>query len=177
VPGLKNLVLDNSVAITASGVLNNDFEVESVADRNMSSSWVSQPEGEKWLEFSWPTEKEIGHIQFVNGWQSSDRWNGLLSEYKIEALVYGNWVELGAYDVKANHDHSEDFHVYGVDWSPNHIKYYFDNKLIRTMPNTRCNTELHIWLSLAIFEFAGEVTDAIDGTSMKVDWVRYYKQN
>lgn len=38
------------------------------------------------------------------------------------------------------------------------------------------NSELNIFLSLAILDHGGEVTDAIDGTSMKIDWVKYYKK-
>jgi hypothetical protein len=33
-----------------------------------------------------------------------------------------------------------------------------------------------VWLSLAIIKWAGEVTDAIDGTVMEVDYVRVYEK-
>lgn len=62
-----------------------------------------------------------------------------------------------------------------MDWSADTIKFYFDNKLIRTIPNTLCNSELNIFLSLAILEHAGEVTDNINGTSMKIEYVKYYQ--
>ena len=55
-------------------------------------------------------------------------------------------------------------------------EFYFDDKLIRTIPNNLCDEELNIYLSLAILEHAGEVTDAVDGTSMKIDYVRYYEE-
>ncbi|MFY0628541.1 MAG: family 16 glycosylhydrolase [Reichenbachiella sp.] len=177
VSGLTNLSRDSQVSIVASGVFRDDFKISSVTDSNPNTSWVSQSEGEKWLEFTWPTEKEIGHIQFINGWQSGSDWMALISDYKLEAWINDAWVEIGAYDVKIDYNYAEDYHVYGMNWTADDISFYFDDKLIRTIPNTQCNEELSIWLSLAILEYAGEVTDAVDGTSMKIDYVRYYQPN
>lgn len=176
VDGLKNLALNEGVSIKASGVLRDEFKVEAVADANTATSWVSQKEGEKWLEFAWPSEQEIGHIQFVNGWQSGTNWNGLIADYKLEAFVDGEWQEIGGYDVQKDYNFAEDYHRYGMEWTEENISFYFDDKLIRTIPNTQCHKELSIWLSLAILEHAGEITDAIDGTSMKIDWVKYYEK-
>ncbi|KAA5823753.1 family 16 glycosylhydrolase [Algibacter amylolyticus] len=176
VAGLNNLSKDSQVTITSSGVLNDTYNVNAIADGSTATSWVSQKEGEKWLEFEWPSEQNIGHIQFINGWQSGTNWNTLISDYKIEAFVNNQWVEVGSYDVKDEYDFSTDYHKYGMDWSASGIKFYFDDKLIRTIPNNLCDEELNIYLSLAILEHAGEVTDAADGTSMKIDYVRYYKE-
>ena len=56
------------------------------------------------------------------------------------------------------------------------IRSYY---VIRTVPHSPCHTKTNILLSLAIltWDIAGPVTDAIDGTSMKIDYVRYYKKN
>ncbi len=175
ISGLNNLSRANDVTITASGVFRKDFEIASVADGRVNSSWVSQREGKKWLEFSWPTEHNIGHVQFINGWFGNNQWNALITDYKIEAFVNGQWIEIGAYDASTDFNYANDYHVYGMDWNANNIKFYFDDKLIRTIPNTLCNAELNIFLSLAVLEHGGEVTDAIDGTSMKIDYVKYYK--
>ncbi|WP_298533435.1 family 16 glycosylhydrolase [uncultured Algibacter sp.] len=176
VTGLTNLSRESDTEITASGVLRDEFKVSAVADGTSTTSWVSQKEGEKWLEFTWPEEKNIGHIQFINGWLSGSNWNSLISDYKIEAFVDGDWVEITTYDVEESNNFAEDYHVYGMDWSEDQVKFYYDNKLIRSIPNTLCKSELNIFLSLAILEHGGEVTDAIDGTSMKIDWVKYYKR-
>ena len=176
VVGLNNLTTASDVSIEASGVFREEFKVASASDGNPSTSWVSQKEGEKWLTFTWPKQKEIGHIQFINGWQKSSDWLGLISDYKIEAFIDGEWVELAHYDVKENYNYAEEYHVYGMEWNASEISFYFDNQLIRTIPNTRCFDDLHIFLSLAIFEHAGEVTDEIDGKSMKIDWVKYYQR-
>jgi beta-glucanase (GH16 family) len=176
ISGLNNLSKDNQVILTSSGVLNDTYDPYDVADGNTTTSWVSQKEGEKWLEFEWPSEKKIGHIQFINGWQSGSNWNALISGYKIEAYINDEWVEIGGYDVKTEYNYANDYHVYGMEWDASDIKFYFDNKLIRAIPNTLCTNELNIYLSLAILDHAGEVTDAIDGTSMKIDYVRYYEK-
>ncbi|MFI8602900.1 family 16 glycosylhydrolase [Cellulophaga baltica] len=176
VTGLNNLSKDSQVTITSSGVLNDTYDVSDIADGSTTTSWVSQKNGEKWLEFNWPSEKNIGHIQFVNGWKSGTNWNALISDYKIEAYVNNQWVEIGSYDVKKEYNYANDYHLYGMEWSANEIKFYFDNKLIRTIPNNLCNEELNIYLSLAILDHAGEVTDAIDGTSMKIDYVKYFRR-
>ena len=69
---------------------------------------------------------------------------------------------------------SEDFHVYGFEWSEKYMKYYFDGKLVRTEKNKVCVASARMVLGTAVMKWAGEVTDSIDGTSMVVDWVRYY---
>ncbi|MGY6649697.1 family 16 glycosylhydrolase [Wenyingzhuangia sp. IMCC45574] len=168
--------LASQSTITASGVFNSNFNISDAADGTINKSWVSQKEGEKWLEFSWSEPKEIGHIQFVNGWQSAGEWKALITDYKIEAYIDGSWKSIAAYDVTDTYNYAEDYHIYGMEWNETELKFYFDDQLIRTIPNTLCNEELNIYLSLAILEHAGEVTDAIDGTSMKIDWVKYYKK-
>ncbi|AUP79711.1 glycoside hydrolase family 16 protein [Flavivirga eckloniae] len=73
-------------------------------------------------------------------------------------------------------DFSEEFHTYGLKWDENEMIFYLDGKEIRRIANTFCFSESPIFLSLAIVEWYGTLTDAVDGTSMKVDYVRYYKK-
>ena len=180
VEGLTNLSRASDVSITASGIFEDrdNIDITDAADGNASTSWVSQFSGEKWLEFEWTTAKNIGHIQFINGWQDGGgEWKALPTNYKIEAWVNNSWEEVVAYDVETLHNYANEYHIYGMEWTEQEIKYYFDNQLVNIVPNQQCNEELSVWLSLAIFDTAGEVTDAIDGTSMKIDWVRYYERN
>jgi hypothetical protein len=46
---------------------------------------------------------------------------------------------------------------------------------MRSMKNEFCHSPAPVYLSEAIINWAGEVTDSIDGTSMVVDWVRVYQ--
>jgi hypothetical protein len=54
--------------------------------------------------------------------------------------------------------------------------YYFDGQEIRRIENEICHEESPVRLSLAIIRWPGPVTDAIDGKSMDVDWVRVWQQ-
>jgi hypothetical protein len=47
--------------------------------------------------------------------------------------------------------------------------------VLRRIKNDICQSPAPIYLSEAIIAWAGAVTDAIDGTSMVVDWVKVYQ--
>lgn len=72
---------------------------------------------------------------------------------------------------------ADEFHTYGLAWNKNELIWFFDGKEIRREKNTICHGEAPVWLSLAIINWAGPVTDAIDGTSMEVDYVRVYQMD
>ena len=147
------------------------------AIRSYYDAWISQIEGEKWLEFEFEDEKEIACIQFLNGWDDHGGNRNLLSQYTIEYFDGENWNQVIEFDGRCEDDFSEVFHTYGLLWTKDEFNFYFDGKLIRTVPHTLCHAETNILLSLAIlsWDIAGPVTDAIDGTSMKIDYVKYYK--
>ncbi|MDD2599274.1 MAG: glycoside hydrolase family 16 protein [Kiritimatiellae bacterium] len=73
-------------------------------------------------------------------------------------------------------DLAEEFHVYGLEWNKEELIWYFDGEEIRREQNEICHKEVPVLLSLAIIKWAGPVTDAIDNTSMDVDYVRVYEQ-
>ena len=72
-------------------------------------------------------------------------------------------------------DLAKEFHVYGLLWTEKELVFYFDGKELRREPNRCCFIAAPIFLSEAIIHWAGEVTDAIDGTYMEVDYVRVYQ--
>ncbi len=71
---------------------------------------------------------------------------------------------------------ADEYHLYGLAWSEKELVWYFDGQEIRREPNTTCFAPAPVWLSLAVIKWAGPVTDAIDGTSMDVDFVRVYER-
>lgn len=77
--------------------------------------------------------------------------------------------------IKESMDLSDTYHLYGLMWSESELVWYFDGQEIRREPNTNCYLPAPIFLSLAIINWAGPVTDAIDGASMDVDFVRVYE--
>ena len=70
---------------------------------------------------------------------------------------------------------ANDYHIYGLEWTKDSLIYSFDGNVIRRLKNEFCHSPAPVYLSEAIISWAGEVTDAIDGTSMDVDWVKVYQ--
>lgn len=180
--GLVNYTRDSNTIITASGqyvVDGRNTDPENVADglnTGSSVSWIAQKDGEKWLEITLGEAKEIGCVQFTNGWKSGSTWKSLITNYKLEYFDGSEWIQFADFDIAHGADFSEEYHTYGMLWTENEVSYYFDGEKLRTHQHSEIHTPTHIYLSLAILDMgiAGAVTDSIDGTSMKVDYVRYY---
>ena len=179
VPGLVNFVKDSTVTITCSGRLNDEanYQVQNLADGKTATHWVTQKDGEKWLEFEFIGEKHIGCIQFLNGWVEKGNWKGLISNYKVQYEKDGQWVDMAVFDIKnGDFNFARDFHTYGLEWNEKELVFYFDGKEIRREKNEFCYSPAPVWLSLAIIPWAGKITDAIDKTQMEVDYVRVYQR-
>lgn len=73
-------------------------------------------------------------------------------------------------------DFSKEYHVAGLEWTESDIIFFFDGKEVWRSKNEFSFTPAPVLLSEAIIAWAGEVTDAIDGTFMEVDYVRVYKE-
>jgi len=73
-------------------------------------------------------------------------------------------------------DLSGDYHVYAIEWNKDEIIWYFDGKQVWKTPNTCANGQAGIHISTAVLPSTGAVTDDLDGTSMKVQWVRVYSR-
>ncbi|MEM9079445.1 MAG: family 16 glycosylhydrolase [Verrucomicrobiota bacterium] len=178
--GLRNLVAQEGVRVRASeGIRRESVKTrpENAIDGKVGTSWLSAIEGEKWLEVDFGKEVEVGAVQFVNGWTKGERWKGLLDRHGIEVFREGKWVEVAQFDSTLGNDFSKTWNTFGLMWNEERHDIYFNGRLIRSIPNEWNHSETNILLSLAILKngIAGQVTDAIDGTSMKVDWVRYYQ--
>jgi beta-glucanase (GH16 family) len=178
-PGLVNFARDKRTRITASGFYQDGgpATLKRLVDGKPETTWISQKEGPKWIEFEFPFERTIGCVQFVNGWKSGHKWNGLIDDWKVEWHNGSKWVEMSSFDLK-NQDINlaRDFHTYGLEWTEKELVFYFDGRELRREKNTFCFSPSPVWLSLAIIPWAGKVTDAIDGTFMEVDYVRIYQR-
>jgi len=177
--GLTNFAADPKTLIEVSGHFNPDKPrpLSVLTDGKSKSSWISPRDGEKWIEFTFDSPKTIGCIQFSNGWNGKHGWTALLTNYKVEYDNGSDWVEIGSFDLNAGEfNFASDFHVFGLEWNADELIFTVDGEEIRREKNTFCHTPSPIWLSLAIISWDGEITDAIDGTSMDVDYVRYYQK-
>ena len=179
VPGLVNYAAASSTKITASGEFQADApsKLPNLIDGNPLKTWVSQKDGDKWVEFTLAEEQSIGCIQFVSGFKNKNNWQGQPANYKIEYHNGQDWIEMAAYDEKSGPvNFARDFHTFGLEWTPDALVYFLDGKEIRREKNTLAYSPSPIWLSLAIIPWGGKITDAIDGTAMEVDFVRVYQR-
>ena len=173
VAGLQNFATPATIRV--SGSLNNT-DPYSMVDGKITTSWISQAEGEKWIEMNLVAPSKIGCIQFVNGWLDNGNWTGLISDYKLQYHDGNQWVDIATKNVENDFNFADEFHTYGLEWTKEYIIYYFDRREIRRIENEFCYSEAPVILSSAIISWDGPVTDAIDGTQMEVDYVRVYKR-
>jgi beta-glucanase (GH16 family) len=175
--GLINHTRAPGVTVKTSAAIDAKVDAKSIIDGKPATRWTSAREGMKWIELSFPTEVEIGCIQFINGFPSKGRWGYLADDYKLEYHDGRGWKEITRFDAKdGRYDFARDFHTYGLEWTEEELVFYFNGKPIRRERNTFCHSPAPIWLSLAIIKWAGPVTNAIDGTFMEVDHVRVYER-
>ena len=80
----------------------------------------------------------------------------------------------GSIKLPLNFDPSAEFHVYGMLWEKEQVKFYVDGKLTNTIsysPAVHPHDDNAIWLSMIARNTAASSTDCL------VDYVRYYKHN
>ena len=186
-PDVPNLA--SQATIEASSQLEPSLGPEKAIDGVIStaSRWVSARDDDSpVLTLSFDQPCEIGCLQFISGWLDKDTWRGIVRDFRFEYWDGSGWkavpgAEAAAMveaerDPNAPPDLGHSFHVYGLEWNEKELIYYFDGQEIRRMENEICHGESPVRLSLAIIRWAGAVTDAIDGKSMDVDWVRVWQR-
>ncbi|APZ45551.1 glycoside hydrolase [Polaribacter reichenbachii] len=177
IEGLVNYAKAKNVTITSSGSFNKNASESKLIDGNPFTSWSTQKEGQKWVEFTWDKAIKVGCIQFINGWRAKNKnWRSLIHEYKIQYFKDGVWRDITVLNAEEQYDFSKEFHTYGLEWNEDELIFYFDGKEIRRAKNEFCHSETPIWLSLALIKWHGTLTDDLDGKSMKVDYVKYYQK-
>lgn len=167
---------------SCSGVYDNkdDLKPEKSMDRNPGSSWCSQMEGDKWIIYDLGSPKVISCFLFLSGYgplNDTSNWDHQLKEYKI----YGsndlnNWTEVASKDITDDVDFSKEYHTFGLEWNEDFFAYYVDRKMVRKIENKWCYSPATVFVSGAVVLWAGEITDALDGATMEVDYVRIYKK-
>ena len=77
---------------------------------------------------------------------------------------------------RPRYDLGRDFHTYAVLWDEKEIVFYCDGKEVDRKPNIKASLPGPVMFSTAVFRWAGPITDALDGKSMDVDWVRIWRR-
>jgi beta-glucanase (GH16 family) len=175
-PGLVNYAKD--AKIKTSGFHKNGPDVSAnLVDGKINTSWITQTDGPKSVEFTFPEDRAVGCVQFVNGWKDKNHWKTMMDNYRVEYHDGSKWVEMAKFDIlDGQYNFARDFHTYGLEWTENELIFYFNGKEIRREKNDFCHQPAPVWLSLAIIGWGGKITDAIDGTFMEVDYVRIYQR-
>lgn len=176
---LINFAREKTTAIRSSGSLQpNADTAKALIDGKIDTAWISQTDGEKFIELTFAEPRTIGCIQFVSGTEdATKKWRNVLDSYSLSYEKNGKWIELSRLDENnAAHNFARDFNTYGLEWTEKQLIFYFNGKEIRREPNQFCFSPSPIWLSLAIIPWGGKITDAIDGTQMEVDYVRVFQR-
>jgi beta-glucanase (GH16 family) len=173
VAGLVNYA--KTATISCSGSYTTSYPVSKIVDGSITSHWVSQVSGDKWVEFEWPANVRIGCIQFLDGWQYGSKWNDMLPDFKIEYYTGNKWKVLKD-SVLPNVNLATEYHTYGLEWNADSLSWYYDRKLIRKVANSICHGPSPIWLSEAILPWLNPVATEIIGTQMEIDYVRAYEK-
>lgn len=175
-PGLVNFAKDASIQVSGTHPNGKD-SARNLVDGRIQTTWISQIENDKSVEFTLAAEQTIGCIQFVHGRKENGTWKSMMDHYRVEYHDGSKWVLMSKFDIlDGEYNFAREFHTYGLEWNEKELVFYFNGKAIRREKNTFCFSESPVWLSLAIIKWAGDVTDAIDGTFMEVDYVRVYQR-
>jgi beta-glucanase (GH16 family) len=175
-----NLIRDPRTRITVSGDINDQApSATKAADGRLDSEWVSQRDGDKWIQFEFAEDQSLGALEFVSGYLLAGHGqeaSGILDQFALQYERDGQWQDLANSTTRTDRlDLSRDFHLYGLEWTADELVFYFDGKELRRVKNEFCHSPAAVWLSLAIIAWAGPVTPAVDGTAMIVDRVRVYE--
>jgi beta-glucanase (GH16 family) len=176
--GLVNFARDPATRIATSGFYKDGPNTSSaLVDGKIDTRWITQIDGPKSVEFTLPETRTIGCVQFLNGWSDKGKWNAMIDNYRLEYHDGTKWVPMAVFDIgDGAYNFARDYQVYGLNWTPEELVFYFNGKEIRREKNEFAHSPSPIWLSLAIIRWGGKITDAIDGTQMEVDYVRVYNR-
>ena len=96
------------------------------------------------------------------------------------ATCYHTWVsgERKQYSkaIKFEYDLSKDYHTYALEWTPEKLIYYFDGQIVREQENLNAHQLQFPYLSSAVLNWAGKISDEADGTAQIVDCVRVWQK-
>lgn len=131
-PGLVSFARDPSTRIATSRFCQTADTLKNLVDGKIERRWITQREGEKWVEFTFPEDRVIGCIQFLNGWTENGTWKAMVDNYRLSCHNGVKWVELAVFDVMDGaYNFARDYQIFGLDWSERELGFYLNGKEIR----------------------------------------------
>jgi beta-glucanase (GH16 family) len=89
-----------------------------------------------------------------------------------------NWCHNSRNIQIASPDFSEEFYTFGLEWSTSSLKFYLNNKLIRSIDKD-CNvpkTPMRVVTGIGVSNFHGKPPSSIFPAALEVDYIRIYKK-
>lgn len=160
---------------SASCLLKPEYPADHVNDGDLRSRWVSSDEMPAWIVLDLDKPYEIGAIQLLTGYKQGDQYKAPLNNFDIQYWNGAQWIDIDFPRTEVKRlDLSKDYLIYALEWNEKELIWYIDGKEVRREPNSFCHSASPVILSSAVVKSAGS-TAHVDGTSMKVDYVRVYK--
>jgi beta-glucanase (GH16 family) len=129
-----------------------------------------------WVVLELDGQYEIGAIQLLTGYKQGDQYKAPLNSFNVQYWDGKKWQEISFPRTEVDRlDLSRDYLVYALEWNEEELIWYIDGKEVRRERNEFCHAAAPVILSSAVVKSAGS-TAHIDGTSMKVDYVRIYQR-
>ncbi len=142
----------------------------------------------------WPAFWMLPTDEVYGGWPQSGEIDILEVKGQSTSVIYGtihfgdpypNNRNSGSELLNVAAPFSDAFHVYAIEWEPNEIRWYLDDKLFgrKTPSDLRgrpwpFDQRFHLLMNMAVGgTFVGAVDNSIFPKSMEVDYVRVYNRS
>jgi beta-glucanase (GH16 family) len=99
-------------------------------------------------------------------------------DYSAGVIAWGNKAaNFGRKHVHPKADLSEDFHVWGAEYTPTVVRFFFDGKMTHQTDATKFKQgPQSIWLTTIGYPAHGTVDDSQLPSEATYDWVRFYEK-
>jgi beta-glucanase (GH16 family) len=149
-------------------VLYGYFEVRARASRSAASSafWFYKKDANAW------TEIDVFEV-FARSVAHRYDYMMTLHDFGLRGGGHRFWMQVW----RSHFDFSEDFHVYGLEWSAAKLLFFVDGELVRTHGNSSWNQALTLNLDSEIMQEHAGLPDRADLPShFEIDYVRAWQR-
>ncbi len=173
-----------------------EARMESIVSSGVNHAfWLQAPTNGSMIGDPWNAGTEMDIVEHRHTTSTGYHADQATSAVHWDGYTSANHKERGSGMQGANLETG--FHTYAVEWTPDHMKYYYDGALVWTLTNTTNANETDtskapvsqrsefIYLTAAVKSgaFAGTIptggygSQSASTTKMKVDYVRVYQLN
>lgn len=133
--------------------------------------------------YGWARCGEIDIMELIGGVEGSNRNKQVWHTAHTDANRITE-TKLAGVSSSIDEDFNNDYHVFGINWSPNKLEWYVDNRIVATadysnkpVAQKALNKPQYIQMNLAMGgNWPGDAGTDLAGTEFEIDYV-YYAQN